>query len=39
MEYGFRGKALQLGTKILKEDWQGRHIFMTLEESEAKNFV
>jgi hypothetical protein len=36
---GFRGKVLHLGLKILKEDWEHRQLFMTLEDSEAKDYL
>jgi hypothetical protein len=39
MECCFRGTIHQRGIKILKEDWKAHQIFMTLKESEAKNFI
>lgn len=39
LECGFIGKVLHHGIKILKEDWEARHIFMTLVKSKAKTFI
>ena len=36
---GFRGKVLHLSLKILKEDWEHHKIFMTLEDSKAKDYL
>jgi hypothetical protein len=30
MECGFRDEVLQLGIKILKEDWEARQIFVAI---------
>jgi hypothetical protein len=36
---GFKDKMLHLGLKILKDDWEHHKIFMTLEDSIAKDYL